>query len=136
MIPYTIDEETTDQEIFNIVWKHFVVYKNPRSTAQSGKEDTVCQYRSPEGYACAVGIFLDDETARVFDGFGNLASCMEEVRFNPTIKERFPSILLLEKKIPLLRSFQYCHDKARSLQDVEDNLRKLAKEIHFTIPVM
>jgi hypothetical protein len=58
----------TKQEIFNKVWRHFVVEKHPRSA--EGKK---CFYRHPsgDGRRCAAGLFIkDDEYHESLESFG------------------------------------------------------------------
>ena len=45
----------TLQEIFDRIWEHFIVQKNPRSM-----QGTNCVYQDGKGARCAIGIFLLD----------------------------------------------------------------------------
>lgn len=51
----------TRQEIFNVVWKTFVVEKAPRGL---GPLDGACAYITDSGTRCAVGVLLDAWEAR------------------------------------------------------------------------
>lgn len=48
----------TKQEIFNIVWKHFITDESPRSVSENG----MCMYRSKDGNRCAIGLLIPDES--------------------------------------------------------------------------
>jgi hypothetical protein len=51
------------QEVFNKIWNHFIVEKNPRSV-QSVDADSpteICLYRGPNGSKCAFGVLIPDE---------------------------------------------------------------------------
>jgi len=52
----------TSQEIFDAVWRHFVVENRPRS--YSDRRYAPCAYRGRDGARCAVGIFIPDESYR------------------------------------------------------------------------
>lgn len=55
-------KQYTEQEVFNIVWDHFVVKGNPR--AYDTEQQQGCYEIYPGGPRCAVGLFLDDDTIR------------------------------------------------------------------------
>lgn len=127
MIPYPLTLETTEQEIFNTVWKHFVTDGNPRAVTAYEKR---CLYRTNEGNACAVGIFLNDVTAKKFDNLGDIsgggiANCVR----------RFPEGLeAIEKNIQFFVSLQNCHDNGE-YGTFEPKLVELAKERGLTVPM-
>ena len=51
----------TPQDIINKVYNHFITEGNPRSFIKRGDGNITCQYRSPEGNKCAVGILMSDK---------------------------------------------------------------------------
>ena len=48
---------TSDQDMFNRIWNHFIVEKNPRCLSHEQR----CMYRNSKGEGCAIGIVLPDE---------------------------------------------------------------------------
>lgn len=48
----------TTQEVFNMVWNHFVVEKGKPSISVEGGP---CRYRGDGGAKCAVGLFIPDD---------------------------------------------------------------------------
>jgi hypothetical protein len=59
----------TKQEIFDKVWNHFIVEKNP---VGFDNETNVCMYRNAEGYKCAVGILIPDDEYSEFIEYGTV----------------------------------------------------------------
>lgn len=61
---------TDKQEILNKVYKHFIVYKNPRCVKHPEMLHSACVYK---GTGCAVGCLLDYEDRSKWDDiFGSL----------------------------------------------------------------
>lgn len=62
-----ITPETTQQQIFDHVWDHFIVKGNPRSVDEEDSQS--CMYRGPNGRRCAAGLFIpDDKYDEDFEG--------------------------------------------------------------------
>ncbi len=86
----------TSQEIFNKVWKHFVVEGNPRSVDADG----VCRYRGRDGSRCAAGIFIPDaQYSEDLEGIS--VTCLFL---------RVPAFAALAGHQGLLRELQRTHD--------------------------
>lgn len=111
----------TAQEIFDLVWDHFVTRKQPLSVGDQGD----CLYRGPHGTKCAVGILVSDEECTGWDdvmiGVYTLAA-----------KGQLPSRLIPHKN--LLVALQDAHDSARIYGNLEERLRDLAKRFSLRIP--
>lgn len=52
-----MSKKLTRQEIFDIVWKHFITDKNPFSVNQ---DTNSCRYRGPNDTKCAIGVLIPD----------------------------------------------------------------------------
>jgi hypothetical protein len=61
MTPITFDLELTRQEIFDAVAKHLAAQKRQSSAPDHTSTNGVrqCRYLHPEGYRCAIGIFIE-----------------------------------------------------------------------------
>jgi hypothetical protein len=116
---------TTKQQIFDKVWQHFVVNKNPKSV----NEHTHCVYSSPEG-GCAIGCLIDnDALKKEFDAQTNHTSIYSiRDRFNIELSDYIdPSI-----KTRFLDSLQTIHDSY--FDSFEENMRALAAKYNLKVP--
>lgn len=50
----------TNQEVFDKVWRHFVIENNPKSILRDVDGRETCQYRGKDGAKCAIGILIAD----------------------------------------------------------------------------
>lgn len=115
----------TNQDIFNKVWDHFVVQRQPQSISGA-----FCRYRGPDGARCAIGIFLTDEEAKTCERYSI-----------SQVAASFPSIysthFQMEDK-DFLTGLQLAHDNARrdcSFDiDIKMRLSKLADAYRLEIP--
>lgn len=117
------------QEIINKVYNHFVIEGNPRSfISENGKVS--CQYRSPDGNKCAVGVLISDKYYR---------KTMEN---NPIdgIIERYTLPEFIKYNSGLLDDLREWHDMGTarmthltSRQKVRD-FKRIAKRYNCTVP--
>jgi hypothetical protein len=119
-------------QIFDRVWKHFIVDKNPPGL--SNPSDTGCSYNGPDG-PCAVGIFLRPEIGDLLDDA------------TPTIEDILQELNQFEVTLfaelgDFLNDMQLAHDEAaREVTRGQDfylvlksNLRELAAKQGLTVP--
>ncbi len=128
---------TDKQVIFDYVWHHFIVEKNPRAIDRDG-----CFYDSPAG-GCAVGCLMPDDLRRDIGQhtFGIAYVWMdeftppgqdEELRpFRDRIKQAFD-----ESTRDLLKSLQSAHDDGDSgnVKHFDRRLRVVAHTYGLTVP--
>lgn len=122
-------EPLSQQEIFNRVWQHFIIERQPRSVTSDGH----CRYRGPEGAKCAVGLFIPDDCYSPWmEGLG--ADCILAEARNQ--KHVLPSELteLLSEHPALLRDLQNLHDKGTSRLEFERALVELADSYNLWVP--
>ncbi len=86
----------TKQEVFNTVWRHFVVEGNPLSFDPKNYR---CLYRGPDGAKCAIGLFLSDGAAAACN-FAGVSSIPPHL---------FPKALL-GVEMEFLKDLQQAHD--------------------------
>ncbi len=109
----------TRQEVFNTVWRHFVV---EGWSLAFDREEEVCLYRGPNGTKCAIGLFLSDETA--------LAS-----RCEPVNRLTLPPILKDCRSMEFLKALQAAHDDAAFRgYSISKNLELVAMRFGLEIP--
>jgi hypothetical protein len=65
-IRYGTAAGVTAQQIFNKVWKHFIVNKAPRGIIIEGGVER-CVYRTESGAACAVGVCLRNDEVPAYN---------------------------------------------------------------------
>jgi hypothetical protein len=118
----------TNQEVFDKVWNHFIVEKNPRSISKYG---IVCAYRGGAGAKCAFGLFIpDEEYLPEMEG-----KLVHEDYFLPFLQKWN----LMENR-QLLASLQTGHDSAdyeageAERLFMERRFRETAKRFNLTIP--
>lgn len=122
----------TKQQMFDIVWAHFVTNKNPLSIAVDPvTEESACRYRGPNGEKCAVGVLLPDELYRPeMDGpamaVGNLLKWYGDA---------LPPWMHAEQEF--LAALQAAHDEVFDFggsSDIEVALRDVAQHYGLTVP--
>lgn len=130
MKPYKITEDMSRQEIFNIVWRHFIILKNPQSKNGRPGEYKVCKYRSFSDHGCAIGIFLPDKIAKKWDNQGAISV----MRVTEVFDSKSRYIRIFKKDVDFFSALQNAHDKARNLSEVAENLEFLARNYELMIP--
>lgn len=127
--------ELTAQEIFNIVWNHFVVEKNPL-----GVKGHFCTYhnRTLEGVEirCALGLFLTDAEADAFEGTSlpQYAGVHEDEPEHIQARYRAMSAVdVVQSHRLLLSRLQRAHDHLNG-GTLPGRLRGLAEEFGLTVP--
>ncbi len=86
----------TPQEVFNSVWEHFIVQKQPLSYNHSGSfmPQVRCRLRDDYGNKCAIGVLIPDD------------------KYNPTLEEiplaELPPLNALDSEF--LFDLRRCHD--------------------------
>lgn len=106
------------QEIFNKVWKHFIVEKNPRSTDPNTK---LCMYRGPNNTKCAVGLLIEDK---------DYTERMEHHSVD-YILENYNIPGINQETIKFLEELQDWHDNLRA---DSSRLKSIAYAYELTIP--
>ncbi len=135
----------TNQEAFDIAWRHFVIEKNGPSviTDATIKGGFSCRYRGENGARCAFGLFIPDEAYgpwmegnsvdSLYDGRGLGLATEGEVRAwidgRPEIDVEFADAL------------QRCHDGSTDPcrdfhTEAQSTLTNLAKSYGLTIPAL
>jgi hypothetical protein len=118
------------QEMFDIIYRHFVINKNPPSY---DKETQRCMYRSPNGGKCAVGLFIPDNEYKpeMDSDFWGINVRRLNVRFK---------LLISDANEDFLKKMQDIHDfKSNDTQDVfyqyvKDQMEEYARDHGLTIP--
>lgn len=120
----------TPQDIINKVYNHFITEGNPRSFIPGEDGQVSCQYRSPEGNKCAVGVLISDKYYR---------KTMEN---NPidVIIERYTLPEFIKDNSDLLDDLREWHDMGTarmthltSRQNVRE-FKRIAKRYGCTVP--
>jgi hypothetical protein len=111
----------TEQEIFDKVWRHFIIEGNPRSVNEYAR---FCAYRGSKGAKCAFGLFIPDD------------------KYDPAMEERslqgdyFDDLLvelgLLEHK-KLLKELQFAHDEGYDNLLMRKNFAIVANMFNLSI---
>lgn len=127
--------DLTPQEIFNIVWNHFVVEGNPRAVIRN---TFICTYHTKvDGVSlrCAVGLFLTNEEAELVEGvtipMRGYCESMKDYCADPD-SPNAPSLQVLMQidfvraNTELLRDMQHAHDYATEDSLIPDRLRSMA----------
>jgi len=122
----------TPQDIINKVYNHFVTEGNPRSFIEDGNNGLSCQYRSPDGNKCAVGILISDKRYRKDMEGRTLVGLLGSHR------DRLPQYmqdnsLLLQR----LQSWHDDHSKRTLYLNSRENVRaikRIAKAYDCTVP--
>ena len=112
----------TEQEIFDKVYTHFVVERNPCSVSADG----TCMYRGLNGAKCAVGLLIPDEQYQ--EGMEGMSASM--------LCEEYPSVCDWGVSPDFLMSLQCAHDRMRYVlpHEVRDAFRAVADLWGLTIP--
>lgn len=124
----------TPQEIFNIVWNHFVVKGNPRAVV---KNIFKCTYHTKvDGVSlrCAVGLFLTDMEAELVEGVtipirGYWENMKDYCADPDSPNMRFLTLMQIDfvkTHTELLRDLQHAHDYATEDSLIPDRLRSMA----------
>jgi hypothetical protein len=140
---------TNKQTVFDYVWHHFVVEKNPRAVVTDPSRDlqSACVYSTPTG-GCAVGCLLTQEDRDVIgeDLFGYTHIRALRTSTTPTEYERYsmsrarPHFERFASRFHhsldgFLVNLQGCHDESGSAEGaIEGRLRLLADTYSLTIP--
>ena len=121
--------KSAHQQVFDEVWRHFVVDKNPLSHAGNH-----CLYRGPDGAKCAIGLFIpDDKYKPEYDkpvsetcGYDRVIEIINEVEVE----------LLLQCDRGFVRNLQKSHDTAatRSSRTIPTELTNLAYVYALDLP--
>ncbi len=116
------------QEIFNIVWKWFVVEGNEKSVSETG----VCRYRGSNGSKCAIGCLIpDDKYSKDIEGVSVLTLVNRYYSTGIWIKQN----LLVSSEI--LSELQRCHDiigKTSFSIHIKEGLSVFAQKYSLSIP--
>ena len=130
----------TLQEIFDRIWEHFIVQKNPRSM-----QGTNCVYQDGEGAGCAIGIFiLDHEYDVSLEGkpLPHMISFTPETKLLLVGSEKSSRVLRLTQLSELQRAHDnaervgfYCneHTHITEVHTMEHKLRIFAEEYGLVI---
>lgn len=111
----------TAQDIFDRVYNHFIVNRQPRSVRDSATS-TFCLYRGDNGERCAGGLFIvDDLYNEEIEGerIGELTSYLE------------PGC---SAHIALLTELQRVHDNYSVYQDMKNRLILIAEDFSLAVP--
>ncbi len=121
----------TLQEVFNVVWNHFVVLKNPESRHPQTR---MCLYA---GTGCAIGCLVPDkEICNSWDCIGRICTVSRKDKTN--YREMFSENIDLKD----LKQLQNIHDDACyiSIKDItlymKQELTRFAQEHKLTIPAV
>lgn len=130
----------TEQEAFEINWRHFVVERGApsyRVTFSIGGFDRIrCLYRGPDGARCGVGLLIPDSS---------YVSEMDDYPAEELVHEYGSIEGLSDLDVVFLHDLQQCHDGAAHdawysspPQDfhvrIEVYLRDLARRYGFEVP--
>jgi hypothetical protein len=116
----------TKQEVFNKVWQHFVIDKNPKSVDPITGH---CKYYSESG-GCAVGCLIDDDKVKKqWDALIGETSIGQVAHKYPEIIDNIigPSI-----EITFLADLQKCHDA--HFGEIEGSFVILADKYNLIVP--
>lgn len=108
----------TEQEAFN---KAFVgLYKQG---FERSKDDVACRFRDPFGRKCAIGQLLTDEQYSVI---GENNSIYAPLDFFPEVFGGLSEFFVGD--------LQYAHDSSDNPQEMEEKLRRVARQYDLTVP--
>lgn len=118
-----ITPETTRQEIFDHVWKHFITEENPRST--SDRDTGSCMYRGPGGRRCAAGLFIPDDKYSPRAEGRSIATVVKDLNLDWT-----------PEQLGIMRQMQSCHDgyASRDIDVFTKRLRTSAELNGLEVP--
>lgn len=117
----------TAQAIFDAVWDWFIIQRKPRSLVDTDPE-AACLYRSPDGNACAVGIFIPDSEYR--PGMEGLPATQLAALLTWPFRE------WVSDNRNLLADLQIAHDMPCSeyFERFQDRLRQVARRYSLVEP--
>ena len=110
----------TRQEIFNIVWDHLITKASPKSLRAG--QTVGCAYRGAHGAKCAIGVLIDDATAKRWDSLS--VSSVSVMELPPHLAGHGV----------FLRSLQLVHDHAKTPADRLTKMLAVAKRYSVTTP--
>ncbi len=117
-------QKLTLQKMFDKVWDHFVVKKNPKSTVNG-----LCQYRGPNNTKCAIGLFIPKSVYR---------KSMEGKPINRITVENKSVRQIIGDDYSALNGLQQCHDHSISgkkfNKDISELLTVFAQRFSLIIP--
>lgn len=113
------EQPYSNQEIFNRVWQHFIVEKNPRCV-----ENGECRY---DRTGCAIGCLLTQE-----DGDKLQSSCEGFAVWTQEVKMNIQDYCDLVGP-DLLSDLQFWHDRSNRILD-KNELIRIAKRYDLEIP--
>lgn len=114
-------KKLTRQEIFNKVWKHAIVEKNPKSL----DEWLDCKYRGPDNKKCFLGVCIPDNLYQQrFEGYA--ADTIFNVIGNKLFDKRSVGV-------HFLHAIQSIHDKSET-HHWEELLREFATANKLVVP--
>jgi len=111
----------TAQDIFDRVYNHFIVNRQPRSLRDGG-ESTECRYHGSNGERCAGGLFIIDE---LYD------ETIEGERVSDITSYLEPGC---SSHIKLLTELQRAHDGYIHHVDMKKKLISIAEDFSLTVP--
>ncbi|MEK6860507.1 MAG: hypothetical protein AABY07_00920 [Nanoarchaeota archaeon] len=118
----------TTQQIFNKVWKYFIVDKNPL-----GNEDGSCRLRTKSGYKCAIGCLIPNRDYR--KGMDEVNTIEQAIKFYPVLKKLLPvDIEEYNYQVNFLRKLQVAHDNSNNIFPINVRLKQFAEERDLKIP--
>lgn len=130
----------TEQEIFNKVYLHLKGQGCKAGTMTASKSFN-CAYRGPNNTSCAVGCLIPDElydpeiegvgVGRIgrIGGLGGMGLNYKSEKLRAILTE-----IGLADHLRFLVKLQLAHDGSEAIEEVFENLEKLAKASNLTIP--
>ena len=120
----------TEQEIFDLVWQHFIVEKHPRSFVDVSQ--VRCAYRGVDGARCAVGLFIPDELYDKSMDFNDDDSGVEPLLDAGYFDKDDDLREFIRDHVDFLSVLQRAHDSAQ--YPLEGNLRDVATVHKLEVP--
>lgn len=118
-------EQLTAQEIFDKVYKHFIIDKNPRSISTTG---ATCYYRGPNGEKCAVGILIDDKDYNEYMEGHSMENLLTIDAYDYIVWRIKPQFI---NHLDLLSFLQVAHDQPQSKNFYEFKLALDTARVRF-----
>jgi hypothetical protein len=117
-------EIMTRQEMFDKVWEHFVVNKQPLSRDSTN----FCFYRGPGGEKCAAGILIPDE---LYDSGMESMKASHMLRQYPKVAD---ALNINHDDMVFLDDLQAIHDNSCDLFQIQDLLVESAEHYGLKVP--
>jgi hypothetical protein len=119
----------SNQDMFNRVYQHFVIEKNPRCGVGGGPIGVnKCYYRY-HGNGCAIGCVLPDRLAKISD---NLTNQFPDTAIATAIKRPSVKNWLKNVDLSLMIELQKIHDD--NFHAFKNQMYELAENFNLTIP--